>query len=409
MNRGGAGRGTAVVLTAAFALIHVLVGWLGWVLPNQPMGDVVLVYEPWARAAAGGGGIVGINEAWVYPQLALIPMLIALGISGLIAPLVGPAADYLVAWAVLVTVLDVIAFAFLLGRRATRSRNIAAAFWCLALVMLGPIALYRIDAITVPLVVVGGLLLVRRPVVAGILLTVGAWIKIWPGALLAAGVVLFRQRMPLLIAAVATSAVVAIGVLAMGGGLNLFGFLTQQTGRGLQVEAVAATPFLWAAVAGHASIEYSFEILTYQVEGVGVEAVSAIMTPLLVVAFAALLGFAAWRLRGGASALRLFPPLVLAIVTALIVFNKVGSPQFQTWLIAPIIVWLVWDRRGARVPAVIVLVLCALTFFVYPLFYGELLGADAVVVAVLTLRNVLLIALLVVCVRGVQKVPIRHG
>lgn len=110
----------------------------------------------------------------------------------------------------------------------------------------------------------------------------------------------------------------------------------------------------------------------------------------------------------GASFPRLFPPLALTLVTLLIVTNKVGSPQFQTWLIAPVILWLVLDRARARVPAVLVLALCLLTCLVYPIGYDGLLRADALSVAVLTVRNILLVVLLVLAARALVRVPVRH-
>ena len=69
------------------------------------------------------------------------------------------------------------------------------------------------------------------------------------------------------------------------------------------------------------------------------------MTPLLVVAVAAVAGLGAFKAWRGASFVRLFPPLALALVLAFIVFNKVGSPQYMTWIIAPLVVGLVIDRR----------------------------------------------------------------
>ena len=77
-------------LIVAFVVVHVGVALLGWFLPNAPMGDVYLVYEPWSSAALSVGivngenvGIVGLTVPWVYPQLALLPMVLA--------PSLGPA------------------------------------------------------------------------------------------------------------------------------------------------------------------------------------------------------------------------------------------------------------------------------------------------------------------------------
>ncbi|WEK62769.1 MAG: hypothetical protein P0Y60_08605 [Candidatus Microbacterium colombiense] len=403
MTRLTAARVTA--LWVVFLAVHVVTSLVGWIYPSQPMGDVVLVYEPWASSAVNGGAIVGVTQTWVYPQLALVPMLLAKGLSMPLVPLLGASSAYLIAWAVMVTVLDVLAFAVLLGRSPSRPRITAAWFWSVALLLLGPIALYRIDAVTVPIAVVGGLWLATRPALAAALLTIGAWIKIWPGALVIAAVVAARARLRILLAAAAVTAGVVVGLVLLGADDEILGFLTQQTGRGLQIEAVAATPFLWLAVAGAARIEYSYEILTFQISADGVDIVQSLLTPLMVVVVAAVTAIGAAKTVRGASFSRLFPPLALSLVVALIVTNKVGSPQFQTWLIAPVAIWLVLDVTRARVPALLVAVLCALTCLVYPLSYDALLSAQLLPVLVLSLRNLLLIVLLIVGIRALVRVP----
>ncbi|KNY08082.1 hypothetical protein AKH00_03690 [Microbacterium sp. GCS4] len=378
---------------------------MGWIYPSQPMGDVVLVYEPWSTAALTGGPIVGVTETWVYPQLALLPMLATKILSAPFVAAFGVSAAYLVAWAVLVTALDVVAFAFLLGRRPAAPRRIAAWFWVGALLLLGPIAMYRIDAITVPVAIIGGLWLSRRPAVAAALLAIGAWIKIWPGALLVAALVAARARMRMLLTTVAVTAVIVAVLLLLGADAEIFGFLTEQTGRGLQIEAVAATPFLWLATAGAARIEYSFDILTFQIAAPGADAVAAVLTPLMAVIALVLTVVGARKAMRGASVPRLFPPLALSLVVTLIVLNKVGSPQFQSWLIVPALLWLVMDRARATAPAVLVLALCALTCLVYPLNYDALLRAEALPIVILTVRNAVLVVLLAVGIRALLRVP----
>lgn len=394
-----------VVLWCAFVAVHVAVAVAGWMYPSQPMGDVVLVYEPWATSALNGGPVVGVTQTWVYPQLALVPMLLANMMSLPLVATMGASGAYLVAWATLVTVLDALAFAALTGRSASSQRRAGAWFWVAALLLLGPIAMYRIDAIAVPLAVVGGLWLTRRPAVAAALLTIGAWVKIWPAALVFAAVVASRHRMRVLLTAAAVTAGILLALLLCGADSEIFGFLTAQTGRGLQIEAVAATPFLWAAVAGAASIEYSFEILTFQIVAPGAEPVAAALTPLMIVLVVAVTGVGAIKAMRGASFSRLFPPLAYSLVLALIVMNKVGSPQFATWVIAPVILWFVLDRARAAVPSATVLALCALTCVVYPLTYDALLRADLLPVVILTVRNLLLVSALVVGIRALIRVP----
>lgn len=398
-------RGRIALLWGGFLAAHAIVAVLGWVLPSQPMGDVVLVYLPWSSSALGSGAVVGLTEAWVYPQLALAPMLIAQLLAVPFTSALGAEGAYLVGWAVLVTLCDLLGFAALVGNGRTRRRRTAAWFWTAALLLLGPIALYRIDAVTVPLAVAGGLWLAQRPRVGAAVLTIGAWIKVWPGALVLAAMAVGRRAGQVALVAASVTAAIAVILLMLGAGENLLGFLTAQTGRGLQIEAVAATPFLWLAVAGLATIDYSFDILTYQITAPEADAVSALLTPLMVLVVGLIVALGVLRARRGAAWQRLLPPLALALIAALIVTNKVGSPQFQTWLIVPVILWIVFDRPRARTAVVLVLMLCALTFAVYPLSYSELLAADFWAVLIVTVRNILLVALLVHALRVVLRVP----
>ena len=162
-----------------------------------------------------------------------------------------------------------------------------------------------------------------------------------------------------------------------------------------------ATPWIWAAMAGVPGVEigYSTEILTFQVSGPGTELAAALTTPALAVAAAAVLVLAWVARRRGVAAERILPPAALGITVALIVCNKVGSPQFSAWLAVPIILALVvlgrdgW--RSWRTPIVIASVIAALTQAIYPFLYDALLGADPVAVLLLTARNALSIALLV--------------
>ena len=135
------------MLWIAFALVHVLVAVLGFVQPNQPMGDVYLVYEPWSSGAIEGRAIVGVTESWVYPQLALVPMVLAHGFAWI--------AGYEVAWAILITLCDAAAFAMLVGRGRSHGRINAAWFWLAFIALLGPVGMYRLDGITVPLPALG--------------------------------------------------------------------------------------------------------------------------------------------------------------------------------------------------------------------------------------------------------------
>jgi hypothetical protein len=199
----------------------------------------------------------------------------------------------------------------------------------------------------------------------------------------------------------AASGVIVVGAFLLGGGEYLLSFVTQQTGRGLQIESGLGTFWMWDSLfhPEHTSIYYDGTILTYQLRGPGVEIAAAIATPLIGIAVAALLVIAVLATRRGVPAAELLPPLALAITTALIVFNKVGSPQFVTWLAVPIVLGLATRATGHgmsfRVPAIIALAIAGLTQIMYPNFYQEVLQSNPVLLLVLSARNLLYVVLLV--------------
>lgn len=399
-------RRTLAALWIAFVVVHAGVATLGFVMPNQPMGDVYFVYLPWSSQALAGGGIVGVTLPWVYPPWALLPMLA----THALAPLTGVAGylGYTAGWAVLVTLCDAAAFWMLVGRGRSVGRRAAAWFWLAAVVALGPVALYRIDAMTVPLAVAGALWLVGRPWLGSALLAVATWMKVWPAAVIAAGVVAVRRRGAVLGGALAVTAG-TLGIVAVAGGNigDALSFLGGQTGRGLQLEAPVSAWYLWRAVLRipGSSIYYDRELVTFQVTGPGIDAVIAVMTPALVLAAAVVLVLGVVKARQGAPFAALFPDLALALVAALIVFNKVGSPQYMTWLTAPVVVGIVLKRRRWRAPATLVLAIGVLTQLEYPLMYDLLLRAGPVAAAVLTARNVLLLVLFAYAVARLVKAP----
>jgi len=381
-----------ILLGAAFVLAHLWLGMLALYAPGQPLGDVTNVYRYWiVDYGFGGHGWVGIDTVWVYPILAILPMLAAAAFGGDL---------YASTWLSLVMVVDAVAFVVLVVR-GRRLGSPAIAWWWLGfLVALGPVAVGRIDAITVPVAMLGMLVLATRPALAGVLLTVAAWIKVWPAALVAAAVVAVRARARVIIGAAVTTVVVLVVALALGAGTNVLSFITQQTGRGLQVEAVMATPWMWDAVhagKGHASIYYDTAILTFQLRGEGVATAAALATPLLAVAAALLLGLGVLAARRGRTPGELLPPLALALTVALILFNKVGSPQFVTWLAVPVVFGLVTaasgEGRSFRVPAVLSVVIAAFTQLIYPFIYDDLLAANLSAVMLLSARNLLYVAL----------------
>lgn len=380
-----------VALWSAFILVHLWLGLVNLYGPGLPLGDVTIVYKFWSDQVFIADFWVGIQSSWVYPILAIFPMIV----SGLFGP-----AHYAGTWLTLILLLDSVAFAVLIGLHRMARNSAAAWWWILFLALLGPIALGRIDSVTVPLGIVGVLFIATRPRVAAAVLTVAAWVKVWPAAIVAAMVIAVKERWAVAVTALSVSAAIIAAALAFGSGANVFSFITMQTDRGLQVESPISTVWLWMAF-GHVpgtTLYYDQHLLTWQVTGDGVGAAGALMTPLMALAVVAVILVAILALRRGAPATLLIAPLALALVCALIAFNKVGSPQFVSWLAVPIVLGLTTRREGHTqwfiVPAVLGAVTAALTQTIYPYLYGWLLGLHPLLLAALTIRNLLYFVLL---------------
>jgi hypothetical protein len=379
------------LLWAAFILVHLWLGALNLYGPGRPFGDVTSVYLFWTDQAVVAHFWVGIDGPWVYPIVALVPMLIARAFGpGLFGS----------TWLGLVLLVDVVAFGVITGWGRNR-RNIPVGWWWVAfLLLLGPIAVGRIDSITVPLAIVGVLLVATRPRAATVLLTVATWIKVWPAALIAAVLISVRSRARVLIAAAVTSTAIIAAALALGAGANIFGFVTQQATRGLQVEAPVTTIWLWQALAHVPKTEVYYDqgMLTWQVRGAGVTAAAALMNPVMLLVVLAITMLALLALRNRTPVQDLLPSLALAYVVALIAFNKVGSPQYLTWLAVPVILGLATNAVGLgrpfRTPAILVAALAGLTQVIYPYLYDYLLGVNPVMLIVITGRNLLYFVLL---------------
>ncbi len=376
-------------IVAASLVVHWLIAMIGFGLPNiTPFNDVNL-YSDWVERGLAVNKWPGTNETGVYPALALLPMIVAQWIDG---------SNAINGWLVLMTLVNTAALVAI-GRAPRGGR--AAAYWLMFMLLLGPVAIGRIDAVavTVDAFVVLAVLHGQGRLAMG-LATAGAWIKIWPAASALALLVREGSR-ERLARSVGVALAVSVGVLAfgvaLGGNENLFSFLWLMGNRGLQLESVAATPWLWGAHLGwgDSSVYFESNIITFQVTGPGADIVSKLMLPALVIAVAitALLGVRAAR--AGANPTSIFVLTALTATLDLIVFNKVGSPQFEAWLAIPIVAGLLAGTPRWRIPLVFGLVIASLTQWVYPLNYDSIVNAELFGIAVLGLRNVLLIALLV--------------
>lgn len=379
----------------AFLAVHAWLAFLGVVvIPNAAFWDLQL-YRYWMWLGVHVSQWPGLEAAWVYPAGATVPMLVA-GIGGL-----GYGSGYAIVWSLMITALDAAALAVLMRRR----NGLAAAWWWTAfLLLLGPVAMGRLDAVVAPLVVVGLVWGVDRPAVASFLLTVGAWIKVAPGVLLAPLFLVARRPWrDVVVPAAAFSAVVVGTVVGLGGGAYAFSFLFEQGARGLQIESVGATPWLLVALFSKSITRWmNQDINTWEIYGPGTTQMATLLGGLFDLAIVAVvvllwrrrqtLGDRLWTDRGERHEVLVRGALVLTL--AMLVFNKVLSPQYIGWLAGPVVVAVAlglpgWDRTRRTVLAV-----AGATQVIFPFLYSQITYGGAGTTLVLAARNVALVVLL---------------
>ena len=376
-------------LVLASFVVHALTAYLGLNLQGMtPFNDVNL-YTDWAARGLATNVWPGVSEPGVYPMLSLVPMAIVEIFSS---------ADPILGWLVLVTVLNTGVIWWLSESKSGRH---AGAYWLVFIALLGPIAIGRIDsiAVVVDLVAVGLVAMSKYRAAAG-LAVAAAWVKVWPAAQYLA-LLIAQKTVDLRIKLLGVAAAVSLGVVGLAvfanGNENIFSFLWINSNRGLQIESPIANIWMWGAKLGwgDSSVYFDSNIITFQVTGPFANTVASLMTLTLIVALA-ITAFLGWRAtKAGAAPHEVFALVGMTAVLDLIVFNKVGSPQFHTWLAAPLIAGILLGVQRWRLPLYFGLALAALTAWIYPYNYDSIVNLDGFALVVLTLRNLLLIAFLV--------------
>ena len=376
-------------LVAASFLVHLWALTASKLFPDAiSFGDLSL-YDYWAYQVDNGTGVYGLVTEWVYPALAFVPIWIA-GALNLVS--------YEVSWLAVVFVLNTAAVLLLVRRESNGGVFTGTkASWAFlsALLFLGPVAVSRIDSVSAALAILGLVAINRNTTgIAAALFTIAGWIKIWPVALFVAMIAVFKKRLQAItVATIISASIIGIGLLA--GGTKVFGFVLQQQERGIQIESVMATPWMWLAKFGSANIFFDDSILTNQISGPSVQELAAVSNYLLFIALAITVLLAIRAVRAGRNRTQVFALAALTGVLDLIVFNKVGSPQFMIWLAVPLVGLVFFGINKSKVALAMGSAILLLTQLVYPVFYIELLGLEIMPLVLLTVRNLLLVALLI--------------
>ena len=273
------------------------------------------------------------------------------------------------------------------GRRA----HAAAATFAAAVLAAGAIVANRLDAaVTLSVAAALWLLAGRRWALAAAAVGVGFGLKLVPAALLPLVLLLAPRPGDRVRAAAAFAVTALVPFVPHLASPGLWRFFRYHLDRPLQIESVLASPLLVARLAGLASggvgSAYGSQFLAMP----GASALAAASGPLAAAALAGVYGLL-WTRR---DRLRADPPLVaaaaLAVFLAALATGKVLSPQFLLWLLPCVALVLPrWPLLGAAG-----LGLLALTQVEFPALYWRLVALEPLPVAVVVLRNALLLATL---------------
>lgn len=349
--------------------------------------DVSVIYRSWYETLLTGTYPLS-DVTWQYPPGAALAIL---------SPALLPFLEYATAFFVLVLLCDALVLGLLLyaGRRPGL-REAGAWVWVAGVPLLGPTVYARYDLMVTAVAVAALLAGVRRPRALGALAAFGALLKGWP-ALLLAGV---RKGSPT--RAAWTSAALTAAGLAAAFALwmpGAFAFLAFQRDRGTEVESLGALVF---HVARHFGWEGRVELRYGSLEFVGphVELVSTLALGLGVLALGWLL---LWRLRARTFAARTPAEAAFTAVLLFTVTSRVISPQYVVWLVGLAAVCLVFRGAAMTLPAVLVLVAAGVTLLEFPVGFGHVVASDVWGVALLLVRNGLLVAASLVAARRLWR------
>lgn len=393
--------------------------------------DVSVIYRDWYEVLRTGT-FPSDDVTWQYPPAAAFAIL---------SPALLPFLEYATAFFVLACAVDaaVLALLWRAGRGSGRSPR-GAWVWVVGVPLLGPTVYARYDLMVTAVAVAALLAAGRHARVAGALAAVGALLKVWPALVLVG----MGGRWPWAAAAVGGAGLAGLFAVTMPGA---FAFLTFQRERGVEVESLGALVF-------HVARHFGWEggvLLNYgsmEFLGPHVDTVSTVSMGLSAAAFGWLL---LWRVRAARSPgprsprSRSQPPesqpqpsessqpqppgspssrspssrsrfaahtaadAAFVAVLLFTVTSRVISPQYLVWLVGLAAVCRCFRASRMRVPVALVLAASLVTVLEFPLLFADVVASTPLGIALLAVRNGLLVAAALVGARALWRDTVRRG
>jgi hypothetical protein len=358
-----------------------------------PSGPTVVLdvytYREWSFRIVASGGMPYSEVPIEYPP-GILPFVLVP--AWLLHQLKVP---FLLSFILLMTVVDGLGLLGLqrLGRRW--GSDLGAWLWVVALPLLGPIVLLRLDL--VPAVATIWCLeraAAGRWTAGGMFLGFGCLAKVYPVFLLPAAIVIAPQRRRFIQGALAVG---LLGIAPLVGSIRAM--TTHVAGyhadRGIQIESLWGNLLLVADRLGFdATVRQGFG--SFDITAGIAGTVKTLSTVLSLVAIALVVWVARRsRLRGDP---RYLAATFFATLALLLVTGRVLSPQYLIWLLA--LAAAAAAHFLERRTMALLLTSVLLTQVEYPFRFFDLLSGKPVTLAVLTLRNACLIILAFYAVRA---------
>ena len=290
-----------VIVALGVQRVHPVPGW--W-------ADVSL-YNWWANNMMHGSFPLN-DQMWQYPPLAAPIFLIGYMIN-----------HSEIGFVLFALIADAALLALLMHKRRQDHSELWAPLWMwvAAPLIVGPILLGRFD-IFPTLLAVAALVFAQRSEYFGAFAAVGALTKIWPIlTLFGAPRATFAR-----VAASCVLTFIGLSAILFAWWPHAFGFISGQKQRGLQIESVAALPYMWL-LALHKNVHIALQFGAIELIASHTQFVCLAITVLAVLLYA---GLALLRFRGRLD--HLTPAdITLAAVLISLVTSRVLSPQYSVW------------------------------------------------------------------------------
>ena len=397
------------VLRRLFASVPAV--WTAWVLARIALGFIILDnFTPRGDVAYYFFGEFGDDPTMMteYPHAGTWPVEILTAIIG------NRLDSFYIAFVVMCMLFDALFLALVLRGHQNNSRVFYAGwFWALFGTLAGQVFYMRLDIFPALAVAAAAACITRWPNLASAMLAFATTMKLWPGVLAAGLVGRFTKGKAWLRLVAFFAALVALCAVTVftRGWDRLISPLTYQGDRGLQIESIPATPFVYQAFFEPERWEMGYAISkSFEIAGPGVEQAITWSTYAMVAVVAFALLWALWRFFAGGWQPRSTIAFFAVMVLLLIATNKVFSPQYIVWF-GPLLAVAIRQPKIEGTPkariairillwllALMTLAAAGLGTYVYPTKYNFIwndVGVEYSPVLALAIRNGLIVAMAV--------------